>query len=177
MQELTLLMEAEYHSRRIVATLATVDAQGFPRARTVIVRHLDAHDGSIWITTDARSAKIEELTACPGAELVFWTPNERQQFRVRGLVEIVWGGTRRLEVWHTLSDPSKGTFYGPPPGALRQPGGRVVSPVPPGGDPPECFVLLVLRPTHAEALELNESPHRRRRWKAELGWDVELINP
>src|SRR5690349_1220944 len=93
MNELVLLAEAEYHARRIVATLATIDIDGVtPRARTVFVRWMDTNTNDIWITTDLRSAKAPQLRANPRAELAFWTPHERQQFRITGRIEIVTGG-------------------------------------------------------------------------------------
>ena len=83
MKELMLVAEAEYHARRVVATLATVDPTGQPHARTVIIRRLDAGQDSVWITSDARSDKVAHLAANPLAELLFWLPHERQQFRLR----------------------------------------------------------------------------------------------
>ena len=177
MKELSLLMEAEFHSRHMVATLATVDADGGPRARMVIIRRLDERDDSIWITTNARSGKISQLERCARAELVCWAPNERQQFRVRGHVKIVREGALREEMWVGLSDPARGTFFRPTPGEVRRAGETFVKEVTSEVKAPETFVLLGLRATEVEALELNETPHRRRRWKESEGWRMEAINP
>jgi PPOX class probable FMN-dependent enzyme len=177
MQELLLLAAAEYHGRPIVATLATADAGGSPRARMVIVRRFDGHDNSIWMTTDNRSEKMAHLHANPAAELVLWTPHERQQFRVRGHADIVRDGAMRLEMWSDLSEQSRATFFWPQPGEPRSTNDRFVDAISSAVPPPETFVLLALRPTDVDALELNESPHRRRRWKQTNGWQVELINP
>lgn len=111
------------------------------------------------------------------AELVLWTPHERQQFRVRGAVEIVRSGEIRADMWTDLSDNARALFFGPPPGEPRRPDERFIDVVSSDVPPPETFVLLALRPVEVEALELNEFPHRRRRWKRANRWQVEMINP
>jgi pyridoxamine 5'-phosphate oxidase len=65
-------------------TLATVDEQGHPDARMVLLRSIDA-EGFRWYT-DRRSAKGRQLAAVPHAALVLaWTPLGRQ-VRVVGAV-------------------------------------------------------------------------------------------
>ncbi len=176
MQELIVLVEAEFHSRRIVATLATVDRDGSPRARTVVVRSFNADDNSLWMTTDSRTGKMQELEVRPLAEVVFWMPHERQQFRLRGTMEIVRDGSAREELWKGLNESTRAMFFWPTPGALREDGFQFVPTVPPGPAPAE-FILLILKPNLVEALELNEMPHRRRRWAEANQWQMTLVNP
>jgi pyridoxamine 5'-phosphate oxidase len=65
-------------------TLATVDAQGRPDARVVLLRRI-TDDAVVWFT-DRRSAKGTQLAATPHAALVLhWQPLERQ-VRLRGPV-------------------------------------------------------------------------------------------
>jgi pyridoxamine 5'-phosphate oxidase len=65
-------------------TLATVDAEGRPDARVVLLRRIT--DTSLVWFTDRRSAKGTQLAAAPHAALVFhWQPLERQ-VRLRGPV-------------------------------------------------------------------------------------------
>lgn len=65
-------------------TLATVDDQGLPDARVVLLRGLD-EDGAVWFT-NTRSAKGRQLAAVAHAALVAaWLPLERQ-LRLRGPV-------------------------------------------------------------------------------------------
>lgn len=65
--------------------LATVDADGLPDARTVLLKHLD-DDGPVFFT-DATSPKARQLEQLPEAALVFyWEPLERQ-VRWRGSVD------------------------------------------------------------------------------------------
>ncbi len=65
-------------------TLATVDADGRPDARVVLLRRITEHE-LVWFT-DRRSAKGEQLSGTSDAALVFhWQPLERQ-VRLRGVV-------------------------------------------------------------------------------------------
>jgi pyridoxamine 5'-phosphate oxidase len=65
-------------------TLATVDAEGRPDARVVLLRRITAH-ALVWFT-DRRSTKGVQLASCAHAALVFhWQPLERQ-VRLRGTV-------------------------------------------------------------------------------------------
>jgi pyridoxamine 5'-phosphate oxidase len=65
-------------------TLATVDADGRPDARVVLLRRITEHE-LVWFT-DRRSAKGSQLRSNHDAALVFhWQPLERQ-VRLRGAV-------------------------------------------------------------------------------------------
>src|SRR4051794_28547204 len=72
----------------LVGTLATADAGGAPRARSVVCREI-GDDGSLWVTSDARSEKAAHLRGRPEAELVLWLPAAREQFRLFGRVELL----------------------------------------------------------------------------------------
>ncbi len=66
-------------------TLATVDPEGHPDARMVLLKGIDER-GFIFFT-DHRSAKARELDANTDAALVFWWYELERQVRVRGAVE------------------------------------------------------------------------------------------
>jgi len=68
-------------------TLATVDADGVPDARMVLLKGVDASGFTFY--TNSRSAKGLELAARPAAALVFHWKSLRRQVRVRGPVEVV----------------------------------------------------------------------------------------
>ena len=64
--------------------LATVDAEGLPDVRMVLLKHVD-HEGFVFYT-NLESAKGEELAANPLAALCFHWKSLRRQIRVRGPV-------------------------------------------------------------------------------------------
>lgn len=71
-------------SRPQLMTLATVDGDGFPDARTLTVREVDRTGW--WFATDATSPKAGQIAAVPRAALVFSWPEQGRQVRVRGTV-------------------------------------------------------------------------------------------
>lgn len=70
-------------------TLASVDADGRPDARVVLLKDVDARGFTFFTNTE--SAKGRELAANPAAALVFHWKSLRRQVRVRGTVEPVSG--------------------------------------------------------------------------------------
>lgn len=68
-------------------TLATVDADGAPDARIVLLKDVDARGFTFY--SNRESAKGRQLTARPIAALVFHWKSLRRQVRVRGAIEPV----------------------------------------------------------------------------------------
>jgi pyridoxamine 5'-phosphate oxidase len=68
-------------------TLATVDTEGMPDARMVLLKGVDAK-GFVFFT-NTQSAKGRELAANPKAAVVFHWKSLRRQVRVRGAIEPV----------------------------------------------------------------------------------------
>jgi len=67
------------------ACLCTVDAQGCPDGRTLLIKGVE--DDGLLFYTNYRSRKGEQLSHCPRATLVIWWPSLRRQIRVSGGVE------------------------------------------------------------------------------------------
>ncbi|MDH2432005.1 pyridoxamine 5'-phosphate oxidase [Pokkaliibacter sp. MBI-7] len=65
-------------------TLSTVDAEGWPEARIVLLKHCN-EDGFSWYT-DSRSRKGQALAAHPRAELLFYWRGMERQVRIQGEV-------------------------------------------------------------------------------------------
>lgn len=69
--------------------LATVDADGLPNARMVLLKGLDeagSPDRGFVFYTNYESAKGEELLATPRAAVVFYWKSLRRQVRARGII-------------------------------------------------------------------------------------------
>ncbi|MGH6901647.1 MAG: pyridoxine/pyridoxamine 5'-phosphate oxidase, partial [Geminicoccaceae bacterium] len=67
--------------------LATVDAEGRPAARTVLLKGLDRRGLTFFTNLDSRKAR--ELAANPKAALLFWWPAQARQVRFEGVIEAV----------------------------------------------------------------------------------------
>ena len=179
---LTRALAEEFgEDRPRVCTLATVDKSGAPRARSVICRRV-GEDGSAWFLNDGRSEKAEHLKAVPQAEVVFWMPTVREQYRLSGSVKVVPAAPDdpvRLDFWRSLSDATRATYFWPSPGAKRiDEDDEFAREVPSTIPPPPNFHVLVLRPRRVEQLQLTPHPHRRRRWMLAGNWSVAAeVNP
>lgn len=68
-------------------TVSTVDADGMPDSRMVLLKDFDAR-GFVFYT-NTHSAKGQELTGQPKAALLFHWKSLRRQVRIRGIVEPV----------------------------------------------------------------------------------------
>ncbi|MHB0775462.1 pyridoxamine 5'-phosphate oxidase [Halomonas sp. WWR20] len=68
-------------------TLATVDSQGYPHARIVLLKGLD--EQGVVFYTNYQSHKGSELANVPKAAVVFWWPSLQRQVRIEGSVEQV----------------------------------------------------------------------------------------
>ena len=65
-------------------TLATVDAQGRPHCRVLLLKGLD--DQGFTFFTNYTSAKGQQLAACPFAAMTFFWPTLERQVRIEGQV-------------------------------------------------------------------------------------------
>jgi len=168
--------DAEGYKPMIIG-LATVDASGSPQVRSVVCRRV-ADDGSLWMTSDSRSAKNAQLTANSRGSAVYWAAASRQQFRFSGSVEIRASADdpERNRIWQDMNPETRATFYWPSPGSARAPESEFV--VTGEGDlAPETFTVLVLETTTVEYLDVSVSPHLRRRWFKRSEWEGQDVNP
>lgn len=83
---LTLALDAEGDDGNAM-TLATVDSQGLPHARILLLKGYD--ERGLVFYTNYHSHKGSELANVPYAALVFWWPSLSRQIRIEGTVEQV----------------------------------------------------------------------------------------
>lgn len=67
--------------------LATVDRQGFPHCRVLLLKALDERGFTFF--TNYESAKGEQLKDCPRAAMTFFWPTLERQVRIEGQIERV----------------------------------------------------------------------------------------
>jgi pyridoxamine 5'-phosphate oxidase len=179
--ELRSALAGEYGDRPSFATLATVDKGGSPRARTVVCRKV-ADDGTIYIASDARSEKNEQVRANAQAEVVFWLPTLREQFRLFGSTRVMAANpaeAARADLWRALSDAARALFFWPSPGARRIDPPEAYPQAMTADQPvPANFEVIIVKPRRVEHLSLSVHPHRRRRWMLAGKWTAAAeINP
>jgi pyridoxamine 5'-phosphate oxidase len=174
-------LDAEFARAPRIAAMATSDPVGGAAVRHVVVRRVEP-DGSLLIATDARSAKVDHLRRRPGVSISFWLNDLRRQYRLDGPVDRIAESPERLALWRGLSDAARALFSWPEPGTLRT-GDPDAFPAAVGADaePPASFLVLRVRPTCVERLDLKPHPHERLRWWAVAGattWTgPQAVNP
>ncbi|MDB5318566.1 MAG: hypothetical protein JWN40_197 [Phycisphaerales bacterium] len=172
-------LDAEYGERPRIATLATVDAEHRPRARSVILRRID-DNGALWIVSSAHSEKNGQIRQTPAAELVLYLPIAREQFRLfgpAGIIGRVDDEAARQAFWATLSDAARASFYWPTIGQPANNDSAVPAALPPDTPVPDHFELIRIQPIQVEHLTTAALPHRRTRYRQSTAWQPEPINP
>ncbi|GIL57782.1 hypothetical protein Vafri_12929 [Volvox africanus] len=172
--------------------LATVRQDGRPANRTVVFRgFLADDDDSLTFVTDSRSRKVQELAVNPAAEVAWYFPQTREQYRIAGNLVVIDAAhvdnallEARARVWSAMSESGRQQFGWPHPGRPRAAEDPEAwnNPAPGPQDPPlDTFCLVVLRVDEVEQLLLR-SNERFRYSKAikedgSLAWAEESINP
>jgi hypothetical protein len=146
--------------------LATVAPDGAPRVRTVVLRGVDATARRLRAHTDARSPKIDQLTADPRAEICAYDAGAKIQIRARGRIAIHGADSVAQDAWDGSAPGSRLCYR-----AAHAPGAPLSAPQ--DGDPTEAmrqadaeagrdqFRALMLQVVEMEWLYLAARGHRR----------------
>ncbi len=183
--DLALHRNREHPDARLVQ-LATIGPDGRPAARTVVFRRFLDDPRALAFATDARDAKRAQLEADPRAEICWYFPITREQFRIAGLVALVGPDAadpalRRVrdEVWTALTDEARTRFAWPTPGEPRDPAACFPDAAPDRSTPLGNFLLMTLSAVAVDHLALEGDP--RRRWIHEIDaqgrWTGREVNP
>jgi hypothetical protein len=142
------------------ATLATLDAENGPCARTVVLREVDAPARELLIYTDTRSPKVRQLARDPRAELVCWSPRLGWQLRLRCHIEVSNDGLDVTSRWALLRHTRAAHDYLSPlaPGTAL---GEAAPPAPAAGEVRSCFAVMHLQVQAMDWLSLDPGGHRR----------------
>ncbi|MFN6488120.1 MULTISPECIES: Npun_F5749 family FMN-dependent PPOX-type flavoprotein [unclassified Nostoc] len=167
--------------------LATVQTNGRPANRTLVFRGFLEDTNQLKFITDIRSAKADQIEQQPWAEVCWYFPNTREQFRITGCLTLVSGDDShqdlqpaRIVMWQELSDAARLQFAWPHPGKPRiQEIGAFEPPAPDPVKPVLNFCLLLLEPMQVDHLELRGEPQNR--WlycrNDQQEWCSKAINP
>ena len=138
--------------------LATVGRDGEPAARTVVLRACDAEGRTLTIYTDARSAKVAQLSERPRAALTFFDRQKMEQVRAAGVAEVHTTG----ETWRAAA-ASIGERGHADYASRETPGAPIADPqsAQSNGEEPVHFCLLRVRVDAVDWLSLSRSGHRR----------------
>jgi len=186
----SLITRALHHNRSLAYSrylqLATIKENGFPANRTVVFRGFLEDTNELKFITDIRSAKAEQISKQPIAEVCWYFPNTREQFRITGELILISDDSHtnlqpvRIKMWQELSNAARLQFCWPHPGKMRITTATAFTPPAPNPiEPVENFCLLLLAPIQVDHLELRGEPQNR--WvyhrNENQEWLTEAINP
>ena len=144
--------------------LASVDPDGLPNARTVVLRQVDALAGQLTFYTDSRSPKVAQLQTQASAMLVFWSARLSWQLRVRVACSVITAGPEVEAIWQGVKQSAAAGDYLSPlaPGAvLAQDSATASAETTDAPRPAHSFALLRAQVQRMDWLELSREGHRR----------------
>ncbi|MEM9356013.1 MAG: pyridoxamine 5'-phosphate oxidase family protein [Pseudomonadota bacterium] len=142
--------------------LATVDSDGLPQVRTVVVREAVQSEHRVSFHTDMRSKKVAELTDHKAVALHLHSRRHAVQMRMAGLA-VFSSEQRRERAWQTLHEGAKATYaQSLSPGSTIEPDvPRLNDGTPSTDDGFSNFVVFDVWITSIDWLQLDSSGHRR----------------
>ena len=153
--------------------LSTADAEGRPDARTVVLRSCE--EGIAAIYSDARTGKIQHLSAQPHATLLFFDPARMLQVRASGEASVHCGDSLAESHWKKLPEGRRNEYQSSAaPGTNWTPG---------AGERDETlgsrhFAVLYVRFQQLEVLQLAREEHQRvLLWREAGGWVRQRVVP
>ena len=159
--------------------LATTGRDGTPRVRTLVFRGWAGAD-QLELFSDQRSEKVKELANDGATELCWLFPKARQQYRLRGKIEIITPAEQPdlcRQRWQQLSDTGRAVWGWPIPADPLDPTAAFPDQLRETSPLPEHFVVLRLQVESVERLNLGAHPHQRTRWTANTHWREQPLNP
>ena len=152
-------------------TLATVSADGWPEARTVVLRRAERSAALLEVYTDSMSDKIASLSHAPRAALHVWEPKLDFQMRLQADVTLLQGDAVANR-WESVPDIARLSYGVTPP-----PGAPIAAALDYDKTPDQSrFCVLSLTLTHIDVVHLGDA-HRRAAFRADDGWAGQWLVP
>ncbi|MEM8975490.1 MAG: pyridoxamine 5'-phosphate oxidase family protein [Pseudomonadota bacterium] len=150
------------HSEFRWVNLATLDSDGLPQVRTVVLREVAPTEQRVSFHTDVRSTKITELTTHNWVALHFHSRRLGVQMRMAGRAEFASDEHRR-SAWQSLHEGAKITYaQREVPGAkISDPTQLLLDTASTTEDGYPNFVLVHVSIASIDWLELKRCGHRR----------------
>ncbi len=146
--------------------IGTVNADGLPEVRSVILRRVDRSTRRLTIHTDTRSEKVTAWRSMPAASLHAWDPKARLQIRIGAQVVMRTGAALTADDWQRLSTGARQPFL-----QTTAPGSPIIAPdtlsdgPTDAAAPPDTFCVAHLLAGSVDLLELSTAGHRRARFE------------
>lgn len=161
--------DAQHPARR--PTFATVSPNGWPEARTVVLRAADPDSGLVCVHTDINSDKIKSLQATPCAALHIWDSAQDLQIRLQADVQIITGAETRA-LWDKIPNHAQQSY-----GVTPAPGSVIKHALDYVKDPdPNTFAVLECTVSQIDVVHLG-AQHRRSHFSRARHWQGQWLSP
>lgn len=100
--------------------LVTHGSDGFPAARTVVLRGVDPNLRTIAIHSDYRAGKVTDITGNNRAAVVFYDPRKKIQIRSTGHCRIHHLDDVARNAWRKVPTLSRRCYLADPPGSIAE---------------------------------------------------------
>lgn len=165
--------------------IASVDGDGLPQARVMVLRKADPASATLRLHTDARSPKVAQLDGKPVAVLAYH-PAEQVQLRLAGTARVLTSGDTVEGIWKQSTLFARRCYLAEHPPGTPLPGPASGLPAwIEGQQPTEAqivparanFATLWIDVTAIDWLHLANSGHRRAVFRSADGWAGEWLAP
>ncbi|GAC16981.1 pyridoxamine 5'-phosphate oxidase family protein [Aliiglaciecola lipolytica] len=171
--------------------LATVNQKNHPEVRTLVFRECLESSSTLIMHTDIRSDKISQIHTQNCAQICWYFSVTREQYRFTGSIKIIDASqddkqSQRKQHWLSLSTPAKTSYFWQTPGeslALNQAKqsdevNRYNIINDDNDSISDNFALLSFAVSEVDHLQLNTTPHTRKRYQLKHHlWQEDTINP
>ncbi|MEE1924659.1 pyridoxamine 5'-phosphate oxidase family protein [Pseudomonas sp. 148P] len=156
--------------------LSSLDEQGWPVSRTVVLRDADARAGALYFYADRRSAKCTQIAVDPRVALTALSPCGLTQVRMQGLATLIEDPGHRLSCWSAARDKTQALFrHGAVPGQEVERPEVAYESIQDGFD---NFAIVCIEPRVLEWLDLTRPVQQRARFlRHEGSWQSTWLAP
>ena len=152
-------------------TFVTSSADGFPNARTLVMRRCDRKNNEIEFHTDTASSKMLALKENPRAGIHIWLPKLQLQIQMDVVVEVKVGDIT-IPNWRNIPNNSRVVY-----GSIPSPGKVIESPLAYDYAPDQKrFAVLICHIQSIQLLLLGVK-HIRAYYKKITNWKGEWLSP
>ncbi len=152
-------------------TFVTSSADGFPSARTLVMRRCDQKNNQIEFHTDTASSKMFALKENPCAGIHIWLPKVQLQIQMDVIVEIKVGDIT-IPYWRDVPTNSKVAY-----GTIPSPGSVIEGPFDYDHAPDQKRFAVLLCDIQSIQLLLLGVNHIRAHYKKTTNWQGEWLSP
>ena len=152
-------------------TFVTSSVDGFPNARTLVMRRCDRKNNQIEFHTDTASSKTLALKENPHAGIHIWLPKVQLQIQIDVVVEVKVGDIT-IPYWKDVPTNSRIAY-----GTIPSPGTVIPSPLAFEQVPDQKRFAVLLCHIQSVELLLLGNKHIRALYKKTTNWRGDWLSP